>query len=331
MQMMVASELNIIFIRHGQAMHNLAPFASPEFENFKKTADVGWDYDPPLTREGWLEAKMLSRRLGIMLSEKSTGNVRVLSSPLIRCLQTVCGVMTSLTEAGMPTGQIVAVPELCEIGRAQTCNRGSSISSLRCKFPNISFPVDKFKDGCWDSSCRNDLPKKVIWSYLFDLCMQSQDTVIVFGHSHWAEEVFGTTLATGDACAVKLDKDWRQRISDHDRSWWKLSRELTADLGASATVTRTGKCQLRSITATSKSVLQDKISNVGLTRLLGQWSCLGINIDEEIMRLRRLRPRRWTESGRARLEEALDQGITEDEKCRSDVHTHVDVCTERDA
>ena len=127
---------NIYFIRHGLAQHNT------QFKlHGKGTFYNPLYYDTKLIEEGHRQATNLGK------TWNEIRNIElVLTSPLMRCLQTTDNIFKGID---VP---IVAIDIIKEFPQGlQTCNRRSDIDSLKPMFPKIDFSfIEHNEDILWN-------------------------------------------------------------------------------------------------------------------------------------------------------------------------------------
>jgi broad specificity phosphatase PhoE len=116
-----AETIQLIFIRHAEAEHNI-------LIEQKKQAEARELHDPKLTERGFSQANALAESL---INQKID---IVITSPLTRALQTV---EATFKHRKIP---IVVSSQLAEHGYGPwPCDFGSDINILRNRFPNLDF------------------------------------------------------------------------------------------------------------------------------------------------------------------------------------------------
>lgn len=125
---------NLYLIRHGQSLHNEL-FNKIGVEAFRKTETI----DSPLTNEGHLQ----SIELGNTWTKKSEIEL-ILISPLTRTLETA---MNIFGDTDIPMISYEFLREF-PIGE-DTCNKRSSLNSLKYKYPKVEFNLDCDIDTLW--------------------------------------------------------------------------------------------------------------------------------------------------------------------------------------
>ena len=132
----------LYLIRHGHSLHNEL-FDKMGVEAFRIPATI----DSPLTGEGHLQ----SIELGHTWKNKNIIDL-VLVSPLTRTLETCMNIFGDTD-----------IPIICEeflreypIGE-DTCNKRSSLTSLKNKYPKVNFNLVSDQDTLWSSDYRETI------------------------------------------------------------------------------------------------------------------------------------------------------------------------------
>ncbi|KAL9028267.1 MAG: hypothetical protein Q9196_003340 [Gyalolechia fulgens] len=147
--------------RHGQGVHNVAErrYGREEWDRYYASlegdSDGCWS-DAHLTQTGIQQALAVNAFWKRQIAEaKTPAPERYYSSPLYRCLQTANLTFTGLDLPPDRPYDPVVKELLREANGVHTCDRRSSLSSLRSSFPNFSFePGFHEDDGLWSASHR---------------------------------------------------------------------------------------------------------------------------------------------------------------------------------
>ena len=162
---------NIYFIRHGLAQHNT------QFKLYGKRAFYNpLYYDTKLIEEGHRQATNLG---------KSWNEIRnidlVLTSPLMRCLQTTENIFKDID---VP---IIAIDIIKEFPQGlQTCNRRSDIDSLKPMFPKIDFSfIEHNEDILWNPQREETLDELNLRIETFNHFLNGRDekNIAIVSHS----------------------------------------------------------------------------------------------------------------------------------------------------
>lgn len=162
---------NIYFIRHGLAQHNT------QFKLHGKGAFYNpLYYDTKLIEEGHRQATNLG---------KSWNEIRnidlVLTSPLMRCLQTSENIFKDID---VP---IIAIDIIKEFPQGlQTCNRRSDIDSLKPMFPKIDFSfIEHNEDILWNPQREETLDELNLRIETFNHFLNGRDekNIAIVSHS----------------------------------------------------------------------------------------------------------------------------------------------------
>ena len=163
---------NLYLIRHGHSLHNEL-FNKIGVEAFRTPETI----DSPLTNEGHLQ----SIELGQSWQKKREIEL-VLVSPLTRTLDTA---MNIFGDTDIP---IISQEFLREypIGE-DTCNKRSSLTSLKNKFPKVQFHLESDQDTLWTQDYResiNELEQRldIMIKYLHG---RSEKNIAIVGHSSY--------------------------------------------------------------------------------------------------------------------------------------------------
>ena len=160
----------LYLIRHGHSLHNEL-FHKIGLKAFRIPLTI----DSPLTNEGHLQ----SIELGQSWVNKNEIEL-ILVSPLTRCLETC---MNIFGDTNIP---IISEEFLREypIGE-DTCNKRSSLTSLKNKFPKIQFNLESDNDILWTEDNRENLIElekrlEIMIKYLKN---RKENNIAIVGHS----------------------------------------------------------------------------------------------------------------------------------------------------
>ena len=162
---------NIYFIRHGLAQHNT------QFKLHGKSAFYNpLYYDTKLIEEGHRQAT----NLGKTWNEIKNIDL-VLTSPLLRCLQTTDNIFKDIN---VP---IIALDIIKEFPQGlQTCNRRSDIDSLKPMFPKIYFSfIEHNEDILWNPQREETLDELNLRIDTFNHFLNGRDekNIAIVSHS----------------------------------------------------------------------------------------------------------------------------------------------------
>ena len=133
---------NLYLIRHGHSLHNEL-FNKIGVKAFRIPATI----DSPLTGEGHLQ----SIELGNTWQNKPEIDL-VLVSPLTRCLETAMNIFGD-TNIPMISEEFLREYPIGE----DTCNKRSSLTHLKNKYPKINFNLISDQDTLWTSDYRETI------------------------------------------------------------------------------------------------------------------------------------------------------------------------------
>ena len=133
---------NLYLIRHGQSLHNEL-FHKIGVKAFRIPATI----DAPLTNEGHLQ----SIELGQSWQNKNEIEL-VLVSPLTRTLDTAMNIFGD-TDIPMVSEEFLREYPIGE----DTCNKRSSLTLLKNKYPRIDFNLISDQDTLWTSEYRETI------------------------------------------------------------------------------------------------------------------------------------------------------------------------------
>ena len=159
-------------IRHGHSLHNEL-FHKIGVKAFRIPQTI----DSPLTGEGHLQ----SIELGQSWSKKSEIEL-VLVSPLTRCLETC---MNIFGDTNIPMISLEFLREY-PIGE-DTCNKRSSLTLLKNKFPKVQFHLESDQDTLWTQDYRESIDEleqrlDIMIKYLHG---RSEKNIAIVGHSSY--------------------------------------------------------------------------------------------------------------------------------------------------
>ena len=161
---------NLYLIRHGHSLHNEL-FNKIGVEAFRISECI----DSPLTNEGHLQ----SIELGNSWIKKSEIEL-ILISPLTRTLETAMNIFGD-TNIPMISQEFLREYPIGE----DTCNKRSSLNSLKYKYPKVEFNLDCDIDTLWKSDYRESIDEleqrldKMI-QYLQE---RKEKNIAIVGHS----------------------------------------------------------------------------------------------------------------------------------------------------
>ena len=163
---------NLYLIRHGHSLHNEL-FHKIGLQAFRIPESI----DSPLTGEGHLQ----SIELGQYWKKKSEIEL-VLVSPLMRTLETA---MNIFGDTDIPMISLEFLREY-PIGE-DTCNKRSSLTSIKNKFPKIQFNLVSDGDTLWTPDYReniNELEQRLdeMIKYLQN---RKEKNIAIVGHSSY--------------------------------------------------------------------------------------------------------------------------------------------------
>ena len=159
-------------IRHGYSLHNEL-FHKIGVEAFRIPLTI----DSPLTAEGHLQ----SIELGQSWANKSEIEL-ILVSPLMRTLETA---MNIFGDTDIPMISLEFLREY-PIGE-DTCNKRSSLTLLKNKFPKVQFHLESDQDTLWTQDYRESIDEleqrlDIMIKYLHG---RSEKNIAIVGHSSY--------------------------------------------------------------------------------------------------------------------------------------------------
>ena len=163
---------NLYLIRHGHSLHN---------ELFNKIGvkafRIPLTIDSPLTSEGHLQ----SIELGQSWAKKSEIEL-VLVSPLTRCLDTSMNIFGD-TDIPMISQEFLREYPIGE----DTCNKRSSLVSLKNKYPKIEFNLDSDEDTLWTQDYRESIDEleQRLYKMIKYLQDRKEKNIAIVGHSSY--------------------------------------------------------------------------------------------------------------------------------------------------
>ena len=163
---------NLYLIRHGHSLHNEL-FHKIGLQAFRIPESI----DSPLTGEGHLQ----SIELGQSWKKKSEIEL-VLVSPLMRTLETAMNIFGD-TDIPMISEEFLREYPIGE----DTCNKRSSLTSIKNKFPKIQFNLVSDGDTLWTPDYReniNELEQRLdeMIKYLQN---RKEKNIAIVGHSSY--------------------------------------------------------------------------------------------------------------------------------------------------
>ena len=161
---------NLYLIRHGHSLHNEL-FNKIGVEAFRIPETV----DAPLTNEGHLQ----SIELGNSWTKKSEIEL-VLVSPLIRTLDTAMNIFRD-TNIPMISQEFLREYPIGE----DTCNKRSSLNSLKNKYPKVEFNLDCDIDTLWKDDYRESIDEleQRLNNMIKYLHERKEKNIAIVGHS----------------------------------------------------------------------------------------------------------------------------------------------------
>ncbi len=178
-------KMKFIFVRHGEATHNVAYRESQNEEVFRDEKHK----DAPLTEKGIEEARTLAEKLREHIGE---GNVCIWSSPLTRAIQTAEEFFEELN-----AGNAIYVHDgLLEFQDAfHKCNARISAEDLKKKFATIDTQFLPELSAFWiRSEPHNHLKSrmKMVVQMIKEICLV--ETVIIVSHKNALRSLLGHDL-----------------------------------------------------------------------------------------------------------------------------------------
>tara|TARA_A100001015_G_C14581003_1_gene552870 strand:+ start:29 stop:637 length:609 start_codon:yes stop_codon:yes gene_type:complete len=163
---------NLYLIRHGHSLHNEL-FNKIGVEAFRIPLTI----DSPLTNEGHLQ----SIELGQSWQKKSEIDL-VLVSPLTRTLDTAMNIFGD-TDISMISEEFLREYPIGE----DTCNKRSSLTLLKNKYPKIEFHLKTDLDTLWTQDYRETIDE--LEQRLYQMVRYLQDrkekNIAIVGHSSY--------------------------------------------------------------------------------------------------------------------------------------------------
>jgi len=163
---------NLYLIRHGHSLHN---------ELFNKIGvkafRIPLTIDSPLTSEGHLQ----SIELGNTWPKKREIEL-ILVSPLTRCLDTSMNIFGD-TDIPMISQEFLREYPIGE----DTCNKRSSLVSLKNKYPKIEFNLDSDEDTLWTQDYRESIDEleQRLYKMIKYLQDRKEKNIAIVGHSSY--------------------------------------------------------------------------------------------------------------------------------------------------
>ena len=157
-------------IRHGHSLHNEL-FHKIGVQAFRIPATI----DSPLTNEGHLQ----SIELGQSWQNKKEIEL-VLVSPLTRTLETCMNIFGD-TEIPIISHEFLREYPIGE----DTCNKRSSLTLLKNRFPNIEFQLDVDQDTLWKEDYRENMIEleQRLEKMITYLQSRPEKNIAIVGHS----------------------------------------------------------------------------------------------------------------------------------------------------
>ena len=163
---------NLYLIRHGHSLHNEL-FHKIGVEAFRIPETI----DSPLTNEGHLQ----SIELGQSWQKKREIEL-VLVSPLTRTLDTAMNIFGD-TDIPMISGEFLREYPIGE----DTCNKRSSLTHLKNKYPKIKFNLISDNDTLWTQDYRETIDEleQRLDEMIKYLQNRSEKNIAIVGHSSY--------------------------------------------------------------------------------------------------------------------------------------------------
>jgi len=161
---------SLYLIRHGHSLHNEL-FHKIGVQAFRIPATI----DSPLTQEGYLQ----SIELGQSWQKKKEIEL-VLVSPLTRTLETCMNIFGD-TEIPIISQEFLREYPIGE----DTCNKRSSLTLLKNKFPKIKFQLDVDQDTLWKEDSRENMIEleQRLEKMITYLQKRHEKNIAIVGHS----------------------------------------------------------------------------------------------------------------------------------------------------
>jgi broad specificity phosphatase PhoE len=161
---------SLYLIRHGHSLHNEL-FHKIGVQAFRIPATI----DSPLTQEGHLQ----SIELGQSWQKKKDIEL-VLVSPLTRTLETCMNIFGD-TEIPIISQEFLREYPIGE----DTCNKRSSLTLLKNKFPKIKFQLDVDQDTLWKEDSRENMIEleQRLEKMITYLQKRHEKNIAIVGHS----------------------------------------------------------------------------------------------------------------------------------------------------
>jgi broad specificity phosphatase PhoE len=157
-------------VRHGHSLHNEL-FHKIGVQAFRIPATI----DSPLTQEGHLQ----SIELGHSWHNKKDIEL-ILVSPLTRALETCMNIFGD-TEIPIISNEFLREYPIGE----DTCNKRSSLSLLKNRFPKIDFQLDVDRDTLWKEDYRENIIEleQRLEKMITYLQRRPEKNIAIIGHS----------------------------------------------------------------------------------------------------------------------------------------------------
>jgi len=157
-------------VRHGHSLHNEL-FHKIGVQAFRIPATI----DSPLTQEGHLQ----SIELGHSWQNKKDIEL-ILVSPLTRALETCMNIFGD-TEIPIISNEFLREYPIGE----DTCNKRSSLSLLKNRFPKIDFQLDVDRDTLWKEDYRENMIEleQRLEKMITYLQRRPEKNIAIIGHS----------------------------------------------------------------------------------------------------------------------------------------------------
>jgi broad specificity phosphatase PhoE len=157
-------------VRHGHSLHNEL-FHKIGVQAFRIPATI----DSPLTQEGYLQ----SIELGQSWQKKKEIEL-VLVSPLTRTLETCMNIFGD-TEIPIISQEFLREYPIGE----DTCNKRSSLSLLKNRFPKIDFQLDVDRDTLWKEDYKENMIEleQRLEKMITYLQRRPEKNIAIIGHS----------------------------------------------------------------------------------------------------------------------------------------------------
>ncbi len=159
-------------IRHGHSLHNEL-FSKIGTKAFRIPAVI----DSPLTQEGHIQ----SIELGHSWENKKDIEL-ILVSPLTRTLETCMNIFGD-TDIPIESHEFLREYPIGE----DTCNKRSSLTEIKKKYPKIKFHLEVDQDILWREDCRETIPEleerlQIMINYIRS---REEKNIAIIGHSSY--------------------------------------------------------------------------------------------------------------------------------------------------